>query len=283
MSKSAALIAALLVTLSVPACSGSAGKADAPGGREFGLTDEQFNDHVERTQAAIAACMKRAGFDYVPVDVATIEKAQGAMRREPGMSDKEYHEKWGYSVSTRFDDPAFDIGLGPNDATMKSLPPAAQEAYKRTLLGANQDGTSFVEAFDDEDFDPTGGCTREGVSQVFTPEQLTGAYTNPKDVLRDQDPRMREARDKWNNCMQDQGYPYKDDQDNIIEDFKKRLDAITEGEDPASLTGERLDQLHQLQRDEIKVSLVDFGCETKYVNDVEQKVETEIFGHPVNQ
>ena len=79
MSKTTALIAALIVTLGVPACSGSEGKAGAPGPREFGLTDQEFTDHVERTQTAIAACMKRAGFDYVPVDVATIEKARGLL------------------------------------------------------------------------------------------------------------------------------------------------------------------------------------------------------------
>ncbi|MDQ2708227.1 MAG: hypothetical protein M3Z25_11565 [Actinomycetota bacterium] len=53
---------------------------------ELGLNDAEYADHTERTQSRIAACMKRAGFEYVPVDVATIEQVQVSVRKEPGLS-----------------------------------------------------------------------------------------------------------------------------------------------------------------------------------------------------
>lgn len=281
MWKPPVLGAVLVVTLAVSACGTSSdAKKNMPGAREFALNDAEFTDHVERTQNLIASCMKGAGFDYAPVDVASIEKAMASVRKEPGMSRRQYKEKWGLSVTTRFDDPVFTIGLGPNARTIDALAPAEKTAYEQTLFGPNKDA-NFAFAFDEEDFSETGGCTRQAVSQVFTPEQLTGSYSNPKDVMLDQDPRMREARDKWTACMQDQGYPYKDDQDAIIEDFKKRLEDLTQGDDPTELTGERLDKLHAMQADEIKVSLADLDCQVKYVDDVEQKIEIEIYGHPV--
>lgn len=271
---------ALIATLAVPACSSSDSKP-TPGAREFGLTDAQFADHVERTQDLIATCMKRAGFDYVPVDVATIEKAQASIRKEPGLSRRDYALKYGLSVTTRFDDPVFTIGLGPNADTMNALPPAQKTAYQMTLLGPNKDA-NFAFAFDEEDFSDTGGCTREAVSQVFTPDQLTGTYVNPKDELLDNDPRMRDARNKWSSCMQDQGLPYKDDDGSIIDDFKKRLEALTGGDDPAELTGDRLDKLHAMQADEIKAAVASEDCRAKFVDATEQTVETELFGHPVS-
>ena len=249
--------------------------------REFGLTDAEFVDHVERTQALIAECMKRAGFEYVPVDVATIERAQYSNRKEPGLTDRQYHERWGYSISTRFDDPVRTIGLGPNVQIMESLSAADREAYELTLLGPARD-SDFAFTLDDEDFSSTGGCTREAVAQVFTPEQLEGTYVNPKDVLVEQDPRVIEAQNNWTTCMHDQGYNYKDDQDVIMEEYEERLDALLDGDDPATLTGERLDALHAMQAEEIKVSLADKTCEERYTDSVFEEVEIEVFGRPVS-
>jgi hypothetical protein len=281
------MLVALLAVMLVSACAGGdqapgrGGPENLPGWREFGLTDAEFVDHVERTQALIAQCMDRAGFEYIPVDVATIERAQASNRSEPGMTDRQFHQRWGYSISTRFDDPVHTIGLGPNLQIMQALPPADREAYELTLLGPAPD-SDFAFALDDEDFSATGGCTREAVSQVFTPEQLEGTYVNPKDVLVAQDPRIIEAQNKWTACMQDKGYNYKDDQDPIIEDIQQRFDALVGKDDPASLTGERLDALHALQAYEIKVSLADKDCEEAHTDAVFRQVEIEVFGRPVS-
>jgi hypothetical protein len=281
MWKTPVLGAVLVTVLVIPACGGSSDSSKvAFGDREFGMTDADYTAHVERTQDLMASCMKRAGFDYVPVDVATIQRAQASVRKEPGLSERQYREKYGFAVTTRFDDPVFTIGLGPNAQTMAALPPAQRTAYQLTLVGPNKEA-NFPFALDDEDFSDTGGCTREAVSQVFTPEQLTGGYVNPKDGLLDQDSRMREARDKWANCMQDQGFPYKDDGD-IVDDFKKRLGALVGEGDPAELTGDRLDKLHAMQADEIRVSLVELDCKEKFLDGTEKQVETEMFGHPLN-
>jgi hypothetical protein len=253
-----------------------------PGIKEFGLTEEQFAAHVEKTQALVAKCMTDAGFEYVPVDVATIEAAQKRVRTEPGYTRRTYKEKWGLAVTTRFDNPVRTVGLGPHNIRIfQSLSKADQAAYNRTLFGENPD-RDFAWTLDEEDFSETGGCTRKAVTAVFTPEQVQGNYVNPKDVLVDNDPRIAKAREDWSACMEERGYEYEEDQDEIIEEYSERLDELLDGDDPTTLTGERAAALKKLQAEEIKVSLADLECQIEHTDDIYRQVEIEVFGQPVS-
>jgi len=257
------------------------GTTELPGTKEFGLTEEQYVAHIEQSQELIASCMADAGFEYVPVDVKTIEAAQARVRTEPGYTRQTYKEKWGLAVTTRFDNPVRDTGLGPNLHTWKALPPAEQDAYFQTLFGDDWNA-DFAFTFDEEDFSPTGGCTRTAVEQVFTEEQLKGTYVNPKDVLVEKDERVIEATRNWSRCMQEKGYEYEEDQDEIIEEYQELLEELLDGDDPASLTGERAAALKKLQQEEIAVSLADLECQIKYTDEVFRQVEFEVFGERVS-
>jgi hypothetical protein len=270
------------VALTVSACGGAStreqsGEAPLPGIKEFGLTQEQFAAHVEKTQALIEECMAAAGFEYIPVDVKTIEAAQARVRQDPGYTRRTYKEKWGLGVTTRFDNPFRDTGLGPNLQIYNSLSEADKVAYNRTLFGEDPNA-DFAFTLDEEDFSATGGCTREAVSKVFTKAQLRGSYVNPKDVLVDSDPRIVAAHDRWSECMHEAGYEYEDDQDEIIEEYQDRLEELTEGDDPSTLTGARANELKKLQAEEIAVALADLECQVKYTDDVYREVEIEVYG-----
>jgi hypothetical protein len=283
LSRPSVRAAVLAAAVALSAC-GGASEAESekplPGLREFGLTSEEFNAHVEQTQAAIAECMQAQGFEYIPVDVKTIEAAQARMRQEPGYTRRTYKEKWGLGVTTRLDNPVRETGLGPNLEIYNGLPEAEQVAYYRALFGdySNHD---FAFALDEEDFSDTAGCTREAVEQVFTPQQIKGNYVNPKDVLVDSDPRIVEAHRRWAKCMHDAGYDYEYDQDEIIEEFQDRLEELTDGEDPATLTGARLETLHRIQQEEIAAALVDLDCQIEHTDEVYRIVETEVYGEPL--
>ncbi len=283
MWRSAALISIGITLLGVPACSDSSpgsSEEPLPGIKEFGLTEEQFAEHVEETQALIADCMSSAGFEYIPVDVATIEAAQARVRTDPGYTRRTYKEQWGLGVTTRLDNPVRDTGLGPNLDIYNALPETEKEAYFHTLFG-DDPNADFAFTLDEEDFSSTGGCTREAVSQVFTRAQLKGTYVNPKDVLIESDPRIVEAERQWSECMRAAGYEYEGDQDEIIEEFEERLEELTDGDDPATLTGARAEELRKLQQEEIAVSLVDLDCQIRYTDDVFAQVETEVYGQPL--
>lgn len=290
---SSRLVATAAVALAVLVTSAGCGGSDAspeptagedrrlPGTKEFGLTEVEFVNHIERTQRRIAACMRDAGFEYVPVDVRTVEEAQARMRMDPGYTRRSYKEKWGLGVTTRFDNPVRDVGLGPNLEIWHSLPPADHEAYARTLWG-DEPKSDFVFMFDEEDFSNAGGCTRKGLEGVFTPAQMKGTFVNPKDVLVENDPRIIEAQDDWTECMREAGYEYEDDQDEIIEEYEERLEELLGEDDPESLTGPRKAALEKLQQEEIEVSLVDLECQVAHTDDVFREVEIEVFGQPVS-
>jgi hypothetical protein len=253
-----------------------------PGIKEFGLNEEQFAAHVEKVEAAIGRCMARAGFEYVPVDVKTVALAQQYVRADPSVSRRDYHARWGYGETTRFDDPVRTVGLGPNNRRIfNNLSPADQVAYNHTLYGENPDKT-FVWTFDEEDFSETGGCTRKAVAATFTKAQLLGTYVNPKDVLVESDPRIVKAVAAWTKCMRAAGYDGYEDQDEIMEELGERLDDLLDGDDPRHLTGERLAALKQLQAEEVDASMSDLACEIKHTDDVFREVAIEVFGQPVS-
>ena len=253
-----------------------------PGIKEFGLTEEEFVARVEKVENIIGKCMARAGFEYVPVDVKTVELAQQYVRADPDVSRHDYHARWGYGETTRFDDPVRSVGLGPqNRRIFNSLSAAAQDAYNRTLYGENPEMT-FVWTFDEEDFSQTGGCTRKGIAAAFTKNQLLGTYVNPKDVLVESDPRIVEAVARWTECMRQAGYDGYEDQDEIMEELGDRLDELLNGADPTQLTGDRLRALKRLQQEEIDASMADLACEIKYTDDIFRTVEIEVFGQPVS-
>ena len=260
----------------------SAADKKLPGIKEFGLTEEEFAAHVGKVEATIGRCMARAGFEYVPVDVKTVERAQLYVRADPNVSRRDYHARWGYGETTRFDDPVRSIGLGPdNRRIFNNLSPADQVAYNHTLFGEDPDKT-FVWTFDEEDFSETGGCTRKAVAATFTKAQLLGTYVNPKDVLVESDKRIVKAVAAWTECMRDAGYDGYEDQDEIMEELGERLDELLDGDDPTTLTGEKRRALKQLQAEEVKASMADLACEIEHTDDVFREVEIEVFGQPVS-
>jgi len=274
------IVAIALFSSACGGASGAGGEPELPGIKEFGMTEVEFAEAVEKTQALIAECMAEAGWEYIPVDVKTVEAAQARVRHDPGYTRRTYKERWGLAVTTRFDDPVRDVGLGPNLGIYNSLAEQDKVAYFRSLFGGvNKD--DFVFALDEEDFSNTGGCTREAVEQVFTPGQVEGTFVNPKDVLIEDDPRIIEAHRQWSLCMKEFGYDYEWDQDEIIEEYEERLEELTEGEDPSTLTGARAEALRELQQEEIAVSLADLECQIRHTDAVYREVETEVYGRPL--
>lgn len=251
------------------------------GTREYGLTDAQWTTAVESVQAEIASCMAEAGFEYIPADVDTVELAMQAVRTEPGVDRVAYKEEWGYGVTTRFDNRPKEIELGPqNIAIYDSLSAADQVAYDRTLYGEDPDAT-FSFQFDEENFGPTGGCTRKAIDASFSEQQLDPNFVNPKDLFLEKDGRVTEAELNWADCMGEAGYDY-EDQDEIIEEYGERLDELLAGDDPESLPPARAQALADLQAEEIAVSLVDVDCQIRFIDDIIRDVEIELFGKVVS-
>jgi hypothetical protein len=259
-----------------------------PGGEEFGMSKEELVTNIEKVESLIAACMQDAGFEYVAADYRTVRRGMTADKSLPGMSERQFIAQYGFGISTLYTGlppqlavetiPA-KIGLGEQNVQIfNSLSPADQDAYNHTLFGEHTDAT-FAVALEIEDFSRTGGCTRQAIEQVFTPEQLSAGYFNPLDALIREDPRMAAALADFTECLRAAGFDYAHEED-IEPDFRRRLDEITGGLPVEALSPDALAALEALRAEELAIGIVTFDCEHKYIDPVEDRIERELYADP---
>jgi hypothetical protein len=260
-----------------------------PGTDEFGMTREELVENSEKVESLIADCMSEAGFEYIAADFATVRRGMVSDKSLPGLSEQEFFEQYGYGVSTLYtglppqqadvNTPA-KIGLGERNVQIyNNLSPADQIAYNRTLFGENTNAT-FAVSLEAENFARTGGCTRAAIEQVFTPEQLAVTYLNPLNVLIEQDPRMAAALADFGECVRAEGFDYSHPEE-IENDMKNRLYAITDGAPVESLSADARSALAELQTLERAVAIVAFRCEVRILEPVEDRIERELYAAPV--
>jgi len=257
------------------------------GGAEFGLTEEEIARRVDAAEALIATCMRDAGFEYIPVDYATVRAAMDSNSKPSGLNADEFRAQFGYGVTTLSASAASQAVIGAGEQNIRirtSLSPADRLAYDRALYGENTTAT-FVVALDDESFAQTGGCTRAAVVEVFSPEELGPGfvnYQNAESTRVEQDPRVIAAYRDWATCMRDAGYSFSNS-DEIRADLASRLNALTGGGDPATLTADAQAALSGLQGEELAVAAADHDCSIKFVDPIVTQVQTELLGPGAGQ
>jgi len=245
------------------------------GAEVFGMTEEQLVTRIEKVEARIASCMSQPGFEYLPIDPVTFLEAKDALGTVPGLSDEEFVVQYGYGLTTLPPRQAFGTGE-ENAAIFNDLTPTDQAAYTRALVGEDADAT-FLIMLDDEVFEAAGGCTRTAVEEAFSPEQLSAIFVNPFDAQVEADQRMVDALKAWSRCVKDAGYDY-ETSDDLEGELTDRLDAITGGADPATLTGGDKNALTELQNDERALAQVDLACTEQEVRAIQEQVERDITG-----
>ncbi|HWE17476.1 MAG TPA: hypothetical protein VG758_09885 [Hyphomicrobiaceae bacterium] len=283
--------AAVFVTLVAPAAIAQAQTA-LPGPREFGLTERELVQSVEKVEALIAECMREQGFEYIATDYRTVRRGMESMMSLPGMSEEQFIKEHGFGISTLYTGEApqlakgyspSKVGLGEKNVQIfNKLAPANQVAYNRALLGDNTDAT-FAVSLDIENFSRCGGCTLKAIEQVFKPEQLKGTYTNPRDALIRNDPRMKAALRKYADEMRKSGFDYTDPEA-VEAHIRDRLYAITEnGTIPLKqMSPEKMAALKKLQADERRIAPLNFELEERIVEPVVKRIERELFARAVN-
>ena len=268
-----------------------AGASSGPGQQEFGLTEKQLVQNIEKVEAQIAACMRAQGFEYVAVDSETVRRGMKADKRLPGLDEEEFIAKYGFGIATLYTGkpPQLATGYSPgkiglgrrNIEIFQGLSPTDQVAYNRALFGENSDAT-FSIGLDSEDFSRCGGCTRAAIEKVFEPEQLKASYYNPKDALIASDPRMKAALREYRAKMREAGFD-SEDPNSVEAEVTERLDAITGGGTVPleQLSPEQLAALEELQNYERRLAVKTLELEEKIIEPVEERVEKELFARKV--
>ncbi len=279
-------VAVLLVAAFTAGCGGStkaATTADASSASgaaaEFGLSVADLGARIDTTEKLIATCMTAAGFEYTALDAASVHDAMASDKTAAGVRSEDFIKQFGLGITTQLDKPIVVFGAGPqNMASLNALAAPDQVAYRRTLWGDTPDW-NHARAVEEEDFSSTAGCTRTSAEKAYTPTELNGSYVNPNDQLIEQDPRMVAAVTQWSDCMKTAGFAY-DAPGQVDEDLQTRLDAITAGEDPRTLTGPAAATLKELQGEELMIAAALTTCEEQHIEPVQAQVETEVFGAP---
>jgi hypothetical protein len=267
------------------------GKTALPGTEEFGLSQKELVQSVEKVEALIAKCMREHGFEYVAADYATVRKAMTSDKKLPGIGEEEFVENYGFGISTFYSGkppqltegycPA-RVGLGDrNVEVFKKLSSADQAAYDRALLGENTDAT-FAVALEGENFSRCGGCTLKAIQQVFKSDQIKEAYYNPKDAMINKDPRMKAALKEYAEKMKEAGFDYSHP-DEVEADILKRLNAITGGK-TIPLEEMSVDQrlaLKKLQTHERRAGIISFRLSEEIFDPVEEQIQKEMYARPV--
>jgi hypothetical protein len=263
----------------------------SPGTEEFGLTQKELVQAVEKVETLISKCMRDHGFQYVAADYITVRKSMGADKNMPGLSEEEFVNKYGFGLSTLYTGkpPQLAEGYSParegfgerNIQIYKNLSPADQVAYNRALLGENTDAT-FAVGLETENFSRTGGCTRKAIEQVFKPEQLKATYYNPKDALINKDPRMKAALRIYAREMRREGFNY-NHPDEVEPDIRERLAALTGGGRLLvdQMSPEQLAAFKDLQDYERRAAALNFQLSEKIFDPVEEKITREMYPRKV--
>ena len=282
----AGLVAVLLApTLAV------AQKQPVLGTEEFGLSQRELIQAIEKSEELIARCMREQGFEYVAADHATVRAGMSADKHLPGLSEEEFINRYGFGISTLYtglppqlstDYSQARIGLGERNVQIfRALSPADQVAYNRALLGDDVTATLAV-ALEIEDLSRTGGCTRKAVSEVFKPDQLKASHYNPKDALINKDPRMKAALGYWRREMKKAGFDY-NHPDDIEPDLRNRLNALTDGGKllVTKMSPDQKAALRKLQDFERVVSVKSFKMQEEVLSPVEERIQQELFSRKV--
>ena len=132
-----AICAGLFAVLFAPAIAA----AQAPKGlgtEEFGMSQRELVQAIEKTEELIARCMAEQGFQYVAADVNTVRAGMAADKSLPGLSEEEFVNRYGFGVTTFYTGlpPQLSAGYNParvglgerNVEIFRKLSPADQVA-----------------------------------------------------------------------------------------------------------------------------------------------------------
>lgn len=233
---------------------------DTPLSRFFGGDDDasraRFDEQQRRQQEAVAQCMAKQGFRYIPVDPAasggstTIGGPSGAAA---GMTKQAYVDTYGFGLSAALDgaDPTVPTlsapsVADPNQEIIDALSESERDAYYRALYGdaATSSGSaSSAQA-------TPAGCQAEAA------EQTSNATVDPvieqvqpliEELYQriDADTRVVEATAGYASCMAKAGYDSLRTPDAARQAVMDKIDAIVSAA-PDPLAGFSPDELSKL-------------------------------------
>lgn len=278
------------------------------GGEPYEPTEEELQQQREYEEV-VASCMAEQGFEYVP-NVVTPDEYTSPFEEAYSLPPDEFAAEYGYGVSTLRVEEA-DLPEDPNQEIRESLSPEAREAYEEALTG---DLSGPVEVEEGEEPTPPSiedrGCFGQASAEVFGVDesQMFGPRSEFQGLMQDlsrlaqrvqNDPRVAEATEQWQQCMADAGYPDFERVDGPRQSVFQRMAELqgiggppteappeggAEGEEGSESAGavvmdpQEIDpaDLEELQEYELAVANADFDCREEHYTDIAEEVRYEL-------
>jgi hypothetical protein len=223
--------------------------------------DEKERQAGEKVfQEAIAACMKRQGWTYVPVVTSWIAPEQLVT------TDARLAKAWGYGISTpigaekEFAALAGDPPINPNRKYIESLTDTEKATYSKDLGGPEQRNERPFQF---------RGCMLAGekaaakVSKLFDPIEKRKA-TKINNRIR-KDPDVKAALDAWKTCLANAGFRFSNSRQ-LIQELEKRLTIVKGNQATIAKT------LPALQDFERRVATADWHCRQTVLDPMMEKI-----------
>ncbi|GAB2681717.1 hypothetical protein GCM10009743_67370 [Kribbella swartbergensis] len=272
----------------------------AGGGNE--PTEEELAKQ-RKVEDATAACMKAAGFEYVPVPPESQPKSKfnDAFNLPP---DK-FAEQYGYGISTIDWSEAGADGddSNPNTKIRDALSPNARKAYDKALNGPNANGNGAIVIAPGEGEGPKNsgkmdlGCRGKAVEEVYGKGQDREAeFKKYESLFKDiqalakrieDDPRVVDATSAWADCLAEAGQAGYKKIDEPRTKVSQKLDELTGNQQNGSAPGKKITgppsfdkvdaaKLAELRKFEIDLAVADQKCRAKVYDEAYKTVQYEL-------
>jgi hypothetical protein len=250
--------------------------------------EAKFIEQERARQDAVAACMKKQGFEYTAQDPSSYVNFGSTASDGLEYGSAEWVAKYGFGISTQrwsqaavgpdlvgYDDSQFqptEAVADPNMGYVEGLSPEEQAAYNKALYG---DTPAYDQTMSDEETASTmsdgyavGGCYAEAQSASNSLEtQFYQEFSDELNAMYERaqnDPRVVEATKTVSDCVASKGLEYTD-QEKLFTDIDAQLSAIQALlPDPgAGLSEEELSKASPEELDRIFNQPVEFSDEAK--------------------
>jgi hypothetical protein len=244
-----------------------------PSDSAFGLDKKSLQAKRLKVESLVATCMKKQGFEYVPLDPSVVVVNNGRFVVS-GLNEDEFRKQYGYGWTTTYGTPTGTTTVAnpnPNAKFRDALSPSDRKGYDKTLNGGNEDG-SFANAIVQGDFAMLGGCNKSAATEAFGGGDALNVVSSTleeidKRVTADQ--QMVQAEKNWRDCLNAAGFRFSTS-DQIDEHLQSSLKAIV-GSNLDNTSFDRI-ALAALQQEELRTAEADWACEVKHKLPVEPKV-----------
>jgi len=260
----------------------------------FGTDQDELMAHAAAQQReveeAIAACMAREGFEYVPQDVGEMLAPADHPRQQ--LSEEEFRREYGYGITTLEREAIQGPGGAmddPNLALLEQLDDAEREAYERALYGEQMAFDMDADP-DDVEMPQIEGCQGEAMDEVQGDQMQVADELIPELMALEEqinaDPRMVEALQDWQTCLREAGFDFEDRFDpynHLSQRFAELEQAAFEQMDKEGFDPDEgpiepeldPDELEELRQEELEIAAVEWQCTETHLQDVEAEVRTE--------